>query len=97
MPQKHVAEAGVFRSVADLQAAINRFLKSDAERSDSRPNAVDAPTGDWALTLARLLEDSSAGEERGAVRCLRHREKLRALVVEQDPAAVASDDRPDAA
>ena len=53
--------------------------------------------GDGVLILAELLEDSPAGEERGAVGAFRHSEKLLALVVEQDPAAVARSDRRDSA
>jgi hypothetical protein len=53
--------------------------------------------GEWEITLGRLLEDSPAGEERGAVRAFRHREKLLTLVVKHGPAIVSGDDRPDTA
>src|ERR1700722_1266347 len=53
--------------------------------------------GRWRFAPAGLFEDPLAGEQRGAVRAFRHRKKLCAFVVEQDPAAVARDDRTDPA
>jgi hypothetical protein len=44
-----------------------------------------------------LFENSPAGEKRGAIRVFSDRKKISALVIEQDPAAVARDDRPNPA
>ena len=77
-------------------AKLLQEISGNVTRPWRQADVRASPTA-GARATGGLLENSPAGEKRGAVCAFGDRKKLSALVVEQDPAAVSRDDRADTA
>jgi hypothetical protein len=81
------------------ESGLARLLQEISGNVTRRAHAHDVKASPIAAGIASggLFENSPAGEKRGAVCAFGDRKKLSALVVEQNPAAVSRDNRPDTA